>query len=459
MAETDKPAEFEIEVISSERKLDDFFKVDAHVVRHWKFDGTWSEPKRTLVFERGDAAAALLYNPFDRKVILINQFRLPTHGKLGSKGWLTETAAGMIKSANDEAPEDCIIREIEEETGYQVTRLAPVAEFFSSPGGSSEVIHLFYAEVRAGDKKNKGGGAERDQEDIEVEEYPLNLFLQMLANREFHDPKVIIAGQWLRDRQNRTHELAKGNDVTEFRLRDANGKPTGKIIGYINGDIANVHGIDVWVNPENTDMIMDRFFGRSISAAIRYRGAKKYAGTQRVEEDTIGNALRAEMGKRPFVKPAYVLHTTSGELARAPHNVRRIFHVAAAYGQIGDSTVTGDVNGPIGKGATTNLKTLEQSVTNVLNEIELASNWPSGLSASPYRSVIFPIMGTGESGLFVDEVAERLVAKAIEFFEKKSSKAYLERIYFLAYSAADESILDVIMSTTHKDKLELLGGE
>lgn len=458
MAESKKPEPYQVEVISSERKLDDFFKVDAALVRHWKFNGDWSEPKRTLVFERGDAAAALLYNPSERKVILINQFRLPTRGKFGGKGWLTETAAGIVRTDIDEAPEDCIIREISEETGYQVTHLAPVAEFFASPGGSSEIIHLFYAEVRTGDKKDKGGGVARDREDIAVEEYPLNLFLQMLANREFRDPKVIIAGQWLRDRQNRTNQLASASEATDFRLLDASGKATDKIIGYINGDIANVHGIDVWVNPENTDMIMDRFFGRSISAVIRYCGARKYSGTQRVEEDTIGNALRAEMGKRPFVKPAFVVHTTSGELARAPHAVRRIFHVAAAYGQIGDTTVTGEISGPVGQGATTNIKTLEQCVLNVLNEIEIASNWPAGFSAEPYRSVIFPIMGTGESGLFVDAVAERLVAKAIAFFEGRP-KAHLQRIYFLAYSAADENILDEIMRATNKHKLEPLGGE
>jgi nudix-type nucleoside diphosphatase (YffH/AdpP family) len=460
MADKDRRSPRKVEIQSKRRLVDDFFQLDEVVVAHEKFDGSMSEPKRTLVFERGDSAAALLFNPFERKVILIEQFRLPTVAKPGlrsSHGWLIETPAGIIQK--DEDAEECIIREIEEETGYQVTRLTPVAGFFSSPGGSSEYIHLYYAEVRSGDRQSKGGGVARDREDIRIEEYPLNLFLQMLANREFHDPKVIIAGQWLRDRQNRRPELAKVNEVTEYGLMDATGKQTGRSIGYISGDIANVHGIDVWVNPENTDMIMDRFFGRSISAAIRYLGARKHPGTHRVQEDTIGNALKEQMGRRPFVKPAFVLHTTPGELEREPHKVRRIFHVAAAHGQIGDSTMTGDVALPVGKGVTTNLKILEDCVTNVLNEIEIASNWPPGFSVEPYRSVVFPIMGTGESGLFVAEVAERLVARAIEFFQTRQH-THLRRILFLAYSAADETILDeILQSDANRSRLALISEE
>lgn len=459
MADAERGDPHRVEVLSTKRVLDDFFKVDEVVVNFEKFDGSMSGPARRLVLERGDAAAALLFNPFESKVILVNQFRLPTHTKRGSNGWLLETAAGIVEPDSGEEPEDCIIREIAEETGYQVTRLTPVAGFYSSPGGSTEYVHLFYAEVRTGDKKGKGGGAKREQENIQTEEFPLNLFLQMLANREFHDPKVIIAGQWLRDRQNCRPEPPHQNDVTEFGFVGQDAKLTGKIVGYISGDIASVRGIDVWVNPENTDMIMDRFFGRSISAAIRYLGAKKYPGTLRVQEDTIGIALREQMGPRPFVKPSYVLQTTSGDLALKPRNVRRIFHVAAAHGQIGDSAMTGDLAMPIGKGVTTNIKIFEDCVTNALNEIELASNWPAGFSAEPYRSVIFPIMGTGESGLFVEEVADRLVAKAIEFFEKRP-RAHLQRIYFLAYSAADENILDEIMrSPVNREKLTPISKE
>jgi nudix-type nucleoside diphosphatase (YffH/AdpP family) len=198
MSEDNSRQPRKIERISQRRLLNDFFKIDEHVVRHEKFGGAMSGEHRVLVFERGDAAAALLYDPGERKVILINQFRLPTVGKAGSEGWLTETAAGMVSAG--ETPEQCIVREIAEETGYLVTQLHPVAEFFSSPGGTSELIHLFYAEVRAGDRHSAGGGVAADGEDIRLDEYPLATFLDKLANRAFKDPKIIIAGQWLKAR-------------------------------------------------------------------------------------------------------------------------------------------------------------------------------------------------------------------------------------------------------------------
>ena len=60
----------------------------------------------------------------------------------------------------DETPEGCLVREVLEETGYQITKADPVATFFSSPGGSTERIFLFCAEIRRANKTGEGGGRE-----------------------------------------------------------------------------------------------------------------------------------------------------------------------------------------------------------------------------------------------------------------------------------------------------------
>ena len=52
----------------------------------------------------------------------------------------------------------------------------------------------------------------------------------------------------------------------------------GKQIGLIAGDITNVKVADIWVSSENTNMEMARFFDRSVSASIRYFGAKRGEG-------------------------------------------------------------------------------------------------------------------------------------------------------------------------------------
>ena len=65
-----------------------------------------------------------------------------------------------------------------------------------------------------------------------------------------------------------------------YRLRGTRDKQ----IGVITGDIRQVRRIDVWVNSENTNMQMARYFDRSVSSAIRYSGARKVGG--RVVEET-----------------------------------------------------------------------------------------------------------------------------------------------------------------------------
>jgi hypothetical protein len=54
-----------------------------------------------------------------------------------------------------------------------------------------------------------------------------------------------------------------------------------------------INGVDVWVNSENTDMMMDmdRIIDPSISANIQYGGALKDARGS-VLEDSVANALR-----------------------------------------------------------------------------------------------------------------------------------------------------------------------
>jgi len=414
MAHETKP--WRVEVSSRRRLLDAFFKVDEVTVSHEQFDGTMSPEIPLLVFERGDAVAALLYDPERRTVIAVNQFRLPTQEKGQGRGWLVEAVAGMIPSREDgtplEKPLQTLIREVQEETGYQITEATPISTFFSSPGGSSELIYLFYAEVRKVDKTGEGGGLKEDGEDIEIVEYGADDFLRKLTAGEFQDPKLIIAGQWFQARRGSLKAEHSGERSRTFRAR-LNSK---QVLGIKTGNISATKNVEVWVNSENTDMMMDRFFGRSVSATIRSLGARKSEDGRSIQEDTIGKALAAEMGTRNHVKPGTVILTTAGDLART-HNLRAIFHVASVAGKIGE-------------GLTTSIDNLELSLDNVLEEI----------SAKKYRSALVPIFGTGSGGYAVSEVAPNLVRRAIAFF-KDNPKAPLKEIYFLAYSQGDLEVL------------------
>jgi ADP-ribose pyrophosphatase len=174
--------------------FDDFFKIEEAILRFLRFDGKMSEPVRRLVFERGDAVAAILLNRDTQRIILINQFRYPTFDK--GPGWMQEIVAGIVDP--NETPEEAMRREIVEEIGYKVGELTPITTMYPSPGGSSERITIYYAEVSSSDRIAVGGGLASEGEDIQITEVALHQLWRALDAGELMDAKTIIGVMWLR---------------------------------------------------------------------------------------------------------------------------------------------------------------------------------------------------------------------------------------------------------------------
>jgi nudix-type nucleoside diphosphatase (YffH/AdpP family) len=184
--------------VSIERKrliLDDFFKVEEAYLSYERFDGSMSPTVRRLNFERGDSVAAILVNKARNTVVLVNQFKYPAFDK--GPGWITEVVAGMI--AKDETPENALHREVLEETGFRIRNVEPIATFYVSPGGSSERIKLYYAEI-VSTPKQEGGGLAEEQEDIKICEIKTKEILAQLERGEIVDAKTILGLMWLRRR-------------------------------------------------------------------------------------------------------------------------------------------------------------------------------------------------------------------------------------------------------------------
>lgn len=176
--------------------FDDFFRIDEVWVRCRSAQGELAEPRRSLSLERGDSVAALLHNIERDQLILVEQFKYPAHAE---GGWIIETLAGMIDG--DEAPEDAVRREALEETGYLLGKLHHLSSFYVSPGGSSERVHLFFAEVDDADRVQAGGGLHEEGEDIVVREYSPTQLSSALTAGEFKDAKTLIAVLWFLGRR------------------------------------------------------------------------------------------------------------------------------------------------------------------------------------------------------------------------------------------------------------------
>jgi ADP-ribose pyrophosphatase len=175
--------------------LDDFFKVEEAQVSYEQVDGSMSPPVRRLKLDRGDSVAALLHHEERDAVVLVHQFKYPTYDK--GPGWITEVVAGMIDEG--ETPDSAIRREILEETGYRADTLQFISSFYVSPGGSSERIFLYYAEISGAGPSETAGGRPEEHEDIHVLELPLDEAFRQLDAGEIIDAKTVIALMWLRD--------------------------------------------------------------------------------------------------------------------------------------------------------------------------------------------------------------------------------------------------------------------
>lgn len=154
--------------------------------------GTQSQTREVL--SHANAASCLLYNKKTRSVLLTRQFRIASFLNGNTTGMLLETPAGLLERGED--PADAMIREIKEETGYQVGSIEKVCEGYSSPGAYTELLHLYVAEYNKKDKVEAGGGLKEEGEDITLVEMPFDDALQQIQSGAIRDLKTILLLQF-----------------------------------------------------------------------------------------------------------------------------------------------------------------------------------------------------------------------------------------------------------------------
>ncbi|MCO4161701.1 GDP-mannose pyrophosphatase NudK [Citrobacter youngae] len=154
----------------------DLTRSNGEVIRH-----------KREVYDRGNGATVLLYNPEKKTVVLTRQFRIATWVNGNESGQLIEACAGLLD--NDE-PEVCIRKEAIEETGYEVGEARKLFELYMSPGGVTEIIHFFIAQYSDSQRANAGGG-------IEVLELPFEQALSMIKTGEIRDGKTVLLLNYL----------------------------------------------------------------------------------------------------------------------------------------------------------------------------------------------------------------------------------------------------------------------
>jgi len=173
---------------------DDWYKLDKVNFDYQLISGEWQNQNRES-YNRGNGACILLYNSKEKTVVLTKQFRMPSYLNGNGDGMLIEVCAGLL---DEDDPRSCIIKEVEEETGYRINDPVKVLEVYSSPGAVTEIIHYFISEYNSKMKISEGGGKEEETEEIEVLEIDFNRALKMIDNGIIKDAKTIILLQYAR---------------------------------------------------------------------------------------------------------------------------------------------------------------------------------------------------------------------------------------------------------------------
>lgn len=184
----------DVKILSKELLSDNWYKLYKLKYEYKGRNGKWETHTREA-YDRGNGAAILLYNPSAGKVILTSQFRLPSFINGNETGMLIEACAGLLDENN---PEDCIRREVEEETGFHVRDVRKIFEAYMSPGSVTEILHFFVAEYSPEMRINDGGGLEQEQEEIEVLELQIDEAMKMIENGMIKDGKTIMLLQYVK---------------------------------------------------------------------------------------------------------------------------------------------------------------------------------------------------------------------------------------------------------------------
>jgi GDP-mannose pyrophosphatase NudK len=161
--------------------------------------GEWRQRQRE-VYDNGNSAAILPYDPERNTVLLTRQLRLPMFLQDGLES-AVEACAGKLEG---ETAEQRIKKEMEEELGYRIAEVERLFELYVSPGMIMEKVVFFTCAYSPTNKVSAGGGLAEEGEDIEVLERTVEQATTMIDAGEIVDAKTVILIQFLSERRQRS---------------------------------------------------------------------------------------------------------------------------------------------------------------------------------------------------------------------------------------------------------------
>ncbi|MEH2541315.1 MULTISPECIES: NUDIX domain-containing protein [unclassified Bradyrhizobium] len=152
------------------------------------------------IYDNGNSAVILPYDEDRKTVLLTRQLRLPVFLQDGMERTV-EACAGKL---DGEEAERRIVKEMQEELGYKISKLERLFELYVSTAAIMEKVAFFTCIYSPANKVSDGGGLKEEGEDIEVVETTLEAAAAMIATGEIVDAKTVVLIQYLSNRMQAT---------------------------------------------------------------------------------------------------------------------------------------------------------------------------------------------------------------------------------------------------------------
>lgn len=183
------------EVVNNRLIAGDFFRFRGVDLRYETFDGGVTDPLPREVFQGGEAALILPYDPVRDTVLLVEQFRVGSFFRGDGNPWMLEPVAGLIDAG--ETPREAAIRECAEEANVTPSHIELMYGAYPSPGGSTEYHHCFVGIVDLPESDSYFGGLEDEAEDLKLHVLPFEKVMELVTTGEICVLPLIGMLYWL----------------------------------------------------------------------------------------------------------------------------------------------------------------------------------------------------------------------------------------------------------------------
>ncbi|WP_394177712.1 gamma-glutamylcyclotransferase [Yoonia maritima] len=196
----------DVTIASAGPPAGDFFRMQTIDVHHRTFAGVRSDTLNREIFIAVDAAMVLPYDPLRDKVVLVEQVRFGPAVRRDPNPWMLEPVAGIVDAR--ETPQEAAHREAEEEAGLSLRHLEPVAEFYASPGSTTDYFYTYVGLCDLPQNESYLGGLASEGEDIRLHPMSFSRALGLADSGEIQVGPLLMMLNWLARHRDRIRAMA-----------------------------------------------------------------------------------------------------------------------------------------------------------------------------------------------------------------------------------------------------------